>query len=131
MDLGQDKADAQDVERHPAAPGLADRAHRHEHRPDEEVRHVAQPAGEGGDALEAEGERSDDQAVQAMELEHYPGMSERAIEAMVDDAFARFRLRGVRIGGQADVLVYSGDNPVMNLLGRLYIRVMSWLSYLY
>ena len=41
------------------------------------------------------------------------------------------RLRGVRIGGQADVLVYTGDNPVMNLLGAIYIRVMSWLSYLY
>lgn len=42
-------------------------------------------------------ERSDGQAVQAMELEHYPGMTERAIEAMVDDAFSRFRLLGVRI----------------------------------
>lgn len=41
------------------------------------------------------------------------------------------RLRGVRIGGQAEVLVYTGDHPFMNLLGRIYIRVMSWLSYLY
>jgi multidrug resistance efflux pump len=41
------------------------------------------------------------------------------------------RLQGVRIGGQADVLVYSGDHPVMNLLGAFYIRVMSWFSYLY
>ena len=38
---------------------------------------------------------------------------------------------GVRVGGQAEVLVYTGDHPVMNLLGRIYIRVMSWLSYLY
>jgi hypothetical protein len=29
------------------------------------------------------------------------------------------------------VLVFTGDHPVMNLLGRIYIRVMSWLSYLY
>ncbi|HEX6734026.1 MAG TPA: HlyD family secretion protein [Azonexus sp.] len=41
------------------------------------------------------------------------------------------RLRGVRVGGQVEVLVYTGDNVVMNLLGALYIRVMSWLSYLY
>lgn len=41
------------------------------------------------------------------------------------------RLRGVQVGGQADVLVYSGDNPVMNALGSLYMRFMSWMSYLY
>ena len=35
------------------------------------------------------------------------------------------------IGGQADVLVYTGDNPVLNAFGALYIRAMSWLSYLY
>jgi len=47
------------------------------------------------------------------------------------DPGERDRLRGARIGGQADVLVYTGDNPVMNLLAAAYIRVMSWLSYLY
>jgi multidrug resistance efflux pump len=41
------------------------------------------------------------------------------------------RLRKVRVGGQADVLVYTGDHPVMNLFGAAYIHVMSWLSYLY
>jgi multidrug resistance efflux pump len=41
------------------------------------------------------------------------------------------KVRGVRVGGQADVLVYSGDHPVMNLLASLYIRVLSWFSYLY
>ena len=41
------------------------------------------------------------------------------------------RLSGARVGGQADVLVYTGDNTVMNLLGAIYIRVASWLSYLY
>ena len=41
------------------------------------------------------------------------------------------RLRVARIGGQAEVLVYTDDNPIMNTLGALYIRVMSWLSYLY
>jgi multidrug resistance efflux pump len=41
------------------------------------------------------------------------------------------RLEGARVGGQAEVLVYAGDNPLMNLLGALYIRIASWLSYLY
>jgi multidrug resistance efflux pump len=41
------------------------------------------------------------------------------------------RLEGARVGGQAEVLVYAGDNPLMNLLGAIYIRVSSWLSYLY
>lgn len=41
------------------------------------------------------------------------------------------RLRRVQVGGQADVLVYTGDHPVMNALGALYMRVVSWLSYLY
>jgi molybdopterin synthase catalytic subunit len=32
-----------------------------------------------------------------MELEHYPGMTEAAIEAMIDQAFARFDLRAARV----------------------------------
>ena len=32
-----------------------------------------------------------------MELEHYPGMTEVAIEAMVDAAFTRFDIRGARV----------------------------------
>lgn len=35
--------------------------------------------------------------VQAMELEHYPGMTERAIEAMIDEAMRRFELRAARV----------------------------------
>jgi molybdopterin synthase catalytic subunit len=35
--------------------------------------------------------------VAAMELEHYPGMTERAIEAMIDEAERRFDLRAVRV----------------------------------
>jgi multidrug resistance efflux pump len=41
------------------------------------------------------------------------------------------RLRKVRIGGQAEVMVFTGDNVLMNMLGAIYIRLMSWLSYLY
>lgn len=35
--------------------------------------------------------------VSLMELEHYPGMTERAIEDMVDKAFLRFDIRGARV----------------------------------
>ena len=35
--------------------------------------------------------------VQSMELEHYPGMTEKSIEAMVDAAFARFDILGARV----------------------------------
>ena len=35
--------------------------------------------------------------VSAMELEHYPGMTERAIEAMIDEAMRRFPLLGARV----------------------------------
>ena len=35
--------------------------------------------------------------VSALELEHYPGMTERAIEAMIDAALARFDIRGARV----------------------------------
>ncbi|WP_395691625.1 molybdenum cofactor biosynthesis protein MoaE [Piscinibacter sp.] len=33
----------------------------------------------------------------AMELEHYPGMTEKAIEAMIDQAFERFDIRAARV----------------------------------
>ena len=35
--------------------------------------------------------------VQAMELEHYPGMTEKSIEAMVDAALQRFDIYGTRV----------------------------------
>jgi molybdopterin synthase catalytic subunit len=36
-------------------------------------------------------------SVQTLELEHYPGMTEKSIEAMVDAAFARFDILGARV----------------------------------
>jgi molybdopterin synthase catalytic subunit len=35
--------------------------------------------------------------VSAMELEHYPGMTEKSIEAMIDAALARFDIRAARV----------------------------------
>ena len=47
------------------------------------------------------------------------------------DPSEREGLEAARIGGQADVLVYTGDHGLMNWLGRAYIGLMSYLSYLY
>lgn len=42
-------------------------------------------------------DRNEGDSVASMELEHYPGMTEKSIEVMVDAAFARFDLYGVRV----------------------------------
>jgi molybdopterin synthase catalytic subunit len=42
-------------------------------------------------------DRNDGDSVSAMELEHYPGMTEKAIEAMIDEAFKRFDIRAARV----------------------------------
>ncbi len=42
-------------------------------------------------------ERNEGSAVASMELEHYPGMTEKAIEAMIDAAMARFDIRAARV----------------------------------
>ena len=42
-------------------------------------------------------DRNDGQGVSSMELEHYPGMTERAIEAMIDEAVRRFDIRSARV----------------------------------
>jgi multidrug resistance efflux pump len=47
------------------------------------------------------------------------------------DPKALASLRGIRVGGQAEVMVYTGDSLVLNLLGKLYMRLMSVLSYVY
>lgn len=42
-------------------------------------------------------DRNDGAGISAMELEHYPGMTERAIEQMIDAALRRFDIRGARV----------------------------------
>jgi molybdopterin synthase catalytic subunit len=42
-------------------------------------------------------DRSEGQGVSRMELEHYPGMTEKAIGAMIATAQERFDIRGVRV----------------------------------
>ncbi len=41
--------------------------------------------------------RGEPEAIQSLELEHYPGMTEQAIEAMIDAAQARFDILGARV----------------------------------
>jgi len=42
-------------------------------------------------------DRNDGLTVSSMELEHYPGMTEKAIEAMIDEALARFDIFAARV----------------------------------
>ena len=42
-------------------------------------------------------DRNDGQSISTMELEHYPGMTETSIEAMIDEAFQRFDIFGARV----------------------------------
>jgi len=42
-------------------------------------------------------DRNDGLSIKNMELEHYPGMTEKAIEAMIDEASVRFNIFGARI----------------------------------
>lgn len=35
----------------------------------------------------------------------------------------------LRVGGQADVMVYTKEQSIMNIFGRVWIRLLSWMSY--
>ncbi len=50
--------------------------------------------------------------VHALELEHYPGMTERSIEAMIDAAHARFDIRACRVVHRVGRLL-PGDQIVL------------------
>jgi molybdopterin synthase catalytic subunit len=57
-------------------------------------------------------DHNDGAGVSAMELEHYPGMTERAIEAMMDISFQRFDIRGARVVHRVGPL-WPGDQIVL------------------
>jgi molybdopterin synthase catalytic subunit len=42
-------------------------------------------------------DRNDGLSVNSMELEHYPGMTEKSIEAMIDEAHRRFDIHAARV----------------------------------
>ncbi len=48
-----------------------------------------------------------------------------------DEGFGEEVKLGRRIASQADVIVYTGDHAILNPLGWLWIRLMSFLSYVY
>ena len=50
--------------------------------------------------------------VLSMELEHYPGMTEKAIEGMIDEALRRFDIFGARVIHRVGLLA-PGDQIVM------------------
>lgn len=52
-------------------------------------------------------ERTKGQAegIEGMELEHYPGMTEKSIESMIDAAHLRFDIKGVRVIHRIGVLL--------------------------
>lgn len=41
--------------------------------------------------------QGDQHGISSLELEHYPGMTEASIEAMIDQAFQRFDIRSARV----------------------------------
>ena len=64
-------------------------------------------------------DRSDGQGVSAMELEHYPGMTEQSIERMIDAAFDRFDLIGARVVHRVGLLA-PGDQIVLVLVSSAH-----------
>jgi molybdopterin synthase catalytic subunit len=57
-------------------------------------------------------DRSEGAQVSSMELEHYPGMTEKAIESMIDQAHRRFDIYGARVVHRVGLL-QPADQIVM------------------
>jgi len=47
------------------------------------------------------------------------------------DPAERVRLSNIRVGGQAEVMAFPSQSNPLNPLGRMFLRVMSWISYVY
>ncbi|CAM2165817.1 p-hydroxybenzoic acid efflux pump subunit AaeA [Paraburkholderia sacchari] len=47
------------------------------------------------------------------------------------DPNERTRLHDMRVGGQAEVMAFPTQTNPLNPLGRVFVRVMSWVSYIY
>ena len=59
---------------------------------------VASFIGTVRERIEQQGDgQHEGQSVSEMELEHYPGMTERSIEHMIDEAMSRFDIRAARV----------------------------------
>lgn len=53
------------------------------------------------------------------------------VEFAPGEAAKLARMRGIRVGGQADVMAFPSEGNPLNPLGRLFVHLMSWLSYAY
>ncbi|SAL80550.1 multidrug resistance protein MdtN [Caballeronia arvi] len=47
------------------------------------------------------------------------------------DPDERARLSNIRVGGQAEVMAFPSQGNPLNPLGRMFLRAMSWISYVY
>ncbi|MGB7451542.1 MAG: HlyD family secretion protein [Lysobacterales bacterium] len=56
---------------------------------------------------------------------------EQRFPAIIDFETSDLSESNLRVGSQASVIVYTGDNAIMNALGRFYIRLNAYLSYAY
>ena len=56
---------------------------------------------------------------------------EQRFPAIIDFEADDLHEEDLRVGSQASVIVYTGENPIMNALGKFYIRAMALLSYAY
>jgi molybdopterin synthase catalytic subunit len=74
-----------------------------------------------GTVRDRHGATGDGRGVQAMELEHYPGMTERSIAAMVEQARQRFDIRSVRVIHRVGALV-PGDQIVLVAVASMHRR---------
>jgi molybdopterin synthase catalytic subunit len=72
-----------------------------------------------GTVRDREGARPAAGGIQAMELEHYPGMTEQAIEAMIDAAMARFDIRAARVIHRVGPLL-PGDQIVLVVVAAMH-----------
>jgi len=57
--------------------------------------------------------------------------AEQRFPVTIDFDSSDLSMSDLRVGSQASVIVYTGDNPVINALGRFYIRLDAYLSYAY
>lgn len=56
------------------------------------------------------------------QAQHFP-----VLIRFIDDSATGYR----RAGGQVNVIIYTGERPILNTLGSLYIRLISLLSHIY
>lgn len=56
---------------------------------------------------------------------------EQRFAVIIDFNAADIDRSNLRVGSQASVIVYTGDHWILNTIGKLYIRLAAYLSYLY